>query len=158
MTQRADRLLLHEDRGVLIEEYRAEGFFIHQIGLVDVPPELHSNWKTKGFLEDHRNGLRLKEMQHRDPSGVEVWSIVDRTGAVSYSATVYKRNQKEHRELCHNHLRFLLAEWQVGPQLEGCEPIGLLDAYVSGASACCYLCFSGVSTLLHACSHVLIML
>ena len=132
MTQRADRLLLHEDRGVLIEEYRAEGFYIHQIGMIDVPPELRSNWKTKGFLEDNRNGLRLKEMQHRDPQGVEVWSIVDKTGVVTYSVAVYKRNQKEHRDLCHNHMRFLLAEWQTGAALEGCEPLGLLDAYVSG--------------------------
>jgi hypothetical protein len=138
ITQRADRLLLPEDRGLLIEEYRAEGFYIHQIGLIDVPSELRSVWKTKGFLEEQREGLRIKEMQHRDLSGVEVWSVVNQTGKVAFSAAVYKRTQKEHRDLCHNHLRFLLAEWQTSPDLQGCEPLALLDAYVSGTGSLTY--------------------
>ena len=72
----SDRLLLHEDRGVLGEEYRAEGFYIHQIGLIDVPAELQRMWTTKGFLEKSREGLRLLEMQHRDPSGAPVLNAV----------------------------------------------------------------------------------
>ena len=63
MTARSDRLLLTEDRGVLIEDYRAEGFYVHQIGLIDVPAELNHMWTSKGALENMRDGLRLFEMQ-----------------------------------------------------------------------------------------------
>jgi hypothetical protein len=33
-------------------------------------------WTTKGFLEKSREGLRLLEMQHRDPSGAPVLHAV----------------------------------------------------------------------------------
>jgi hypothetical protein len=126
--------------------------------LIDVPKDLRDMWKTKGALEQVRDGLRLLEMQHRDPSGVEVWSIADQQSRVVYSAVIYSRVKQF--DMFHNHIRFLLAKWVPTPELEvrnrlllsfffrhmclsassrltghsilqGAEPIGLIDAYVS---------------------------
>ena len=113
---RSDRLVLIEDRGIAVMEYRAEGFWVHQVGLIDVPKDLRDMWKTKGTLEKVRDGLRLLEMQHRDPSGVEVWSIADQQGRVVYSAVIYSRVKQF--DMFQNHIRFLLAKWVPTPELE----------------------------------------
>ena len=132
-SQRGDKMLVHEDRGLLIEDYHSAGFYVHQIGLIDVPSELRSNWITKGSLERVREDLRILECQHRDSAtGVEVWSIGNRAGQVSYSAVLYRRSSKEHCETMHNHLRFLLSGWQSRPEFAGSEPVGLVDVYLSG--------------------------
>ena len=76
---------------------------------------------------------------------MELWSIIDtqQKNKVMFTAVIYSRSKKEHCNLFHNHMRFLLAEWRTTAELEGAEPVGLIDAYVSGKHI--YVVVEGVS-------------